>query len=495
MAEIEQKSFDLATFARAKEKMIATNDAAYNNKYNKQFRSRVKDYTPEEVERIINSGSLIEQQTLSRNYYYKDGFYKQIINYYATLLKNVGILIPNPSFGKSLSTPAINKRYVQALDYLEKMSIPTLLTNCSLRALIDGCYYGIITKLDKNVFTVLDLPAQYCCSRFKDIYGNDIIEFDVTYFNTITDLTERKNALSVYPKAIRTAYNLYQNNGKIDKRWVVVPSDVGICFPLFDGRPIFLDIIPATIQYDEAVETERVRDLDEIRKVIVQQIPHLTDGRLLFEPDEAEEIHNGTVGMLKSNPNISVLTTYADVDSIQSQTTSDASRQTTLKQMLQHVYATSGTSGEIFASTGSSTLPTSIKKDLALMMVLGNKYSVFITNIINSIYQNGNISFKYMLLPVSYYNETEYIDESFKLAQSGYSFLLPAIALGLSQKDLGNLKDLENDVLILGEKLRPLSSAYTQSGGDEEGGRPKKSADEKSEKTQENEKSLDNQVE
>jgi hypothetical protein len=36
-----------------------------------------------------------------------------------------------------------------------------------------------------------------------------------------------------------------------------------------------LDVIPATIDYDEAVETNKERDLEEIRKIIVQKIPHL----------------------------------------------------------------------------------------------------------------------------------------------------------------------------------------------------------------------------
>jgi hypothetical protein len=38
---------------------------------------------------------------------------------------------------------------------------------------------------------------------------------------------------------------------------------------------MFLSVIPATIQYDDTVDTERERDLDEIRKIIVQKIPHL----------------------------------------------------------------------------------------------------------------------------------------------------------------------------------------------------------------------------
>jgi hypothetical protein len=40
--------------------------------------------------------------------------------------------------------------------------------------------------------------------------------------------------------------------------------------------------------------------------------------------------------------------------------------------------------------------------------------------------------------------------------------------MGINQKDLIGLKELENDVLKLGEKLIPLSSSYTQANGSED---------------------------
>ena len=75
------------------------------------------------------------------------------------------------------------------------------------------------------------------------------------------------------------------------------------------------------------------------------------------------------------------------------------------------------------------------------------------------------------------------------MANSGYSFLLPALAMDISQRDLNDIKSLENDVLKLKEKLQPLSTAYTETGNV---GRPEKDAQDKSAKTIANEKSLDN---
>lgn len=509
------RNFDLTSFSRAKDKMIATNEMAYQGRWNnlRNFVTRTRDYSIEEIEAIISSGSLQEQQRLSRNYFNRDGYYRQIIIHYATLLKYAGLLIPNPTIGKKLSTSHIQKRYYLAQEYIERMNLPVTLVNFGQRALVDGSYYGIKVETDKNTFSVIDLPSGYACSRFKDIYGNDVLEFDLSYFNTITDKTEREDALAAYPKIVSKAYKEL-DRGKRKTKWLRIPKELGLCFPFFDGRPLFLNVIPATILYDEAVATERMRDAEEIKKIIVQQIPHLTDGRLLFEPDEAYEIHQGTVGMMKDNDNVRVLTSYGNISAIASHTSADKT-DNSLTRMEQNIYAQAGVSGQIFASTGSSSLQTSLTNDLALMMYLANKFSNFITNHINDIFANGNINFKYMILPVSHHNMADFVDMNFKLLGSGYSALIPAVAIGMSQRDLVNIKDLENEVLKLGDKLIPLSTSYTQSGSDpkkseegkdgedskdgkektqnpeEDGGRPKLKEEEKSEKTIENEKSLD----
>lgn len=490
MEEKKTGRFDLSSFKKAQEGMIAANDAAYDNGWGAiGNRRRSKDYTLEEIERIINSDSIPEQQKLSRTFFYKGGHYKRILLHYATLLKYAGMVIPRPSFGKSLSTTRIARKYHKAVEFVEGISVETFFTNCALRTLIDGCYYGVIQTMDKDRLTVLELPARYCATRFKDTQGNDIIEFNLDYFDTFLTKREQKAILRVYPKFISNAYEQYKG-GKRSLKWVFIPADVGVCFPFFDNQPLFLSTIPSTILLDETIETERERDLEEIRKILVQKVPHLTSGDLLFEPDEAEVMHKGSVEMMGKNKNISVLTTYADVDAVVSKTASDASRNS-IEQMSQNVYQETGVSSQLFASTGSATLDTSLKNDLALMMYLAGKFANFITNTTNTLFSDRDISFKYQILPVSYYNEEKYIDRTFKMASSGYSFLYPAIAMGISQQDLGSIKDLENDVLNLAERLKPLSSSYTQSAANSPGA-PAKEQEDKAEKTIENEESMDN---
>jgi hypothetical protein len=484
---MDEQKRDLTSFTTAISKMIAKNESSYNlTRYGRNRYERVKEYTLEEIKDILDAGSVDAQIILSRNYFERGGFYWRLLMHYATLLKYTGLLIPNPSFGKNLSESYITKKYHSAVSFIDKANLPDLFTHIGTKVLRDGSYYGVIQEVTDKSISILDLPIFYCRSRFKDKEGNDIIEFNVTYFDTIHDGEYRKKALAAYPANVVNWYKRWKAR-KVKSPWCYISTSVGICMSLIDERPVFLNIIAAELEYEDAKDINKERDLEEIRKILVQHIPHLTDGGLLFEPEEAVEMHKGAVDMMKKNENLSVLTTYADVDAIVSKTANDNSLNS-VDKALTNIYAEAGSSSQLFGTDSNLSLATSITNDMALMMVLARKMARLITSIINNKYGNANISFTYKILPVSFYNQKEYVEEALKLANSGYSFLLPALAMDLSQRELSNVKDLENDVLKLKEKLLPLSTSYTETGNV---GRPAKDAQDKSAKTVANEESLD----
>lgn len=496
-----------SNFQKAMKKMIATNDKeAFRGLFRDIRRGAQRKYSNAEIEKILESDCIQEKQNLSRYWFDKDGYYKQIIMHYANLLLYQGILIPNPKKGKKLSSAHITKKYHNALKMIEKMQLPVFLSNCAMKALTDGAYYGIKAESQKEDFVVIDLPIGYARTNFKDYQGNDIVEFNISYFNTITDLTKRNNILSVYPAFVKKAFKNFQK-GKISDPWIIIPSDYGICFPFLNGTPPFLSVISAVLSYNDSVKTEKERQKEMIKKTVVQKIPHTTDGRLVFEPEEAAEMHEGVVGMMREEENTNVITSYGDVD-VHAFNYSSAQGDSVLNRIEKDIYAQGGVSGELFASSGSASLKTSLVQDLSFIMPLMNKFSVFITNHINLIYGHADVDFKYMILPVTWFNQSDYADACFKQAGLGYSAILPAVALGLNQKDLVNIKDLENEVLQLKDKLIPLSSSYTQGKESDEkksddskevqkitekddGGHPQLKEEDRSEKTNENQESKD----
>ena len=154
---IQSKEPDFATsFAKVTDSLIATNDRAWNSTFFRSYTTSTRDYKPEEIKRIVESGSLEEQQKLSRNYFLKDGIYKKLIMYYATLLDYAGLLIPNPSFGQNLPTSHLQKRYQRAMDFIDSVPFRSIFTTFSQRTLLDGRYYGVILEKDKNLLSIID---------------------------------------------------------------------------------------------------------------------------------------------------------------------------------------------------------------------------------------------------------------------------------------------------------------------------------------------------
>lgn len=493
----EKRKDFMAVFQKANSDMVAANTEAYKGEWSyRQKTQRLKDYSSEEVDKIINSGSLNAQQQLSRNYFEKDGFYRRLIIYYANLYLYYSILIPNP-VTNNLSKNNVQKRYNNAINFIEKVNLKGIFQHCAKEALINGTYYGVIQTVDKNNLTILDLPASYCCSRYKTKENVDLVEFDVRFFNTITDKDLRDVTLEVYPKKISDWYDKY-SHGKVSSPWVFVPSDTGICFKMYDGVPTFLNVIPSTIQYDQAVDTEMARDKEEIRKIIVNKIGHLSDGTLLFEPDEVAVMHQGLVKMLNDNPNVSVMTTYGDVDSVTSKTASDSAT-SNLEKMMKNIYYEAGASSDIFSASSNLAIDTSIKNDMMLMAPLINKFENFVERMVNNFFGNTTLRFSYSILPITAYNQKDYVNLMFTLANGGYSWLLPAIASGIPQGSLKGLKYLENDILDLEKELIPLSSAYTGGANiqttENKVGAPEKDNDKKADKTEQNQISLEKQGE
>jgi hypothetical protein len=170
-------------------------------------------------------------------------------------------------------------------------------------------------------------------------------------------------------------------------------------------------------------------------------------------------MHEGVVDMLANNPDVDVITTYNKVDLLD--LSSDDDEKTEIKDMQDLIYESAGISKEFFFPTTEAGLAYSANNDLAMMMILGQRFAHFFTALLNYKFENKKIRFKLIILPLSYYNSADYTSRARELASFGYSFLTPILSTGLDQTNLANLKMLENDLLELDEILKPLQSSYT----------------------------------
>lgn len=208
--------------------------------------------------------------------------------------------------------------------------------------------------------------------------------------------------------------------------------------------------------------------------------------------------------MLADDDAIDVITTYANIslESIQDEEASASSSTSRLKKYLDSVYEDLGTSSAIFnANSGSTALTYSIKKDISLMYAWSHQYELAINSFLRKKAKSGQLYFSIKVLPTSSIFRKEDIDTYLKTAQYGYPKTMVGALIGLDAIELEQVSDFENNVLKLSNSMIPLSSSYTATTNSSEekntnttpsndisveGGRPQKSVEERTDKTERN---------
>ena len=213
--------------------------------------------------------------------------------------------------------------------------------------------------------------------------------------------------------------------------------------------------------------------------------------------------------MLKRSVGVDVLTTFADIDSIDTHDNSSSTTKDDLEKIERALFNAFGISQNLFNTDGNLSLEKSILNDESIMRNLLLQFHIFFDSIIAKKFsKKGGYVFKFYMLETTQYNYKDLSKMYKEQTQLGYSKMLPQIALGHSQSFILNTDYFENDNLKLSEIMIPPLMSSTLSGEDilgqkktststsasttedNKGGRPQKAESEKSEKTIQNNESM-----
>ena len=469
-----------------------------------------RDFTIEEIDDIIRSGEISAIRELSRYYYRTNARYRGNIDFLAALPLYDTIVTPVYEAGKGSKTQII-KAFYSACAFVEALDVKNTLGRITREWLKAGIYYGILQELGNKV-TVQDLPAEYCRTRFKDFNNLSILEFNIQYFiTTYVDEKVREAAVLNFPEVIQKAWRAWKNH-TLDNPWVMVPASAGgvtFCFAE-DSTPLLIASIPELAKAKDAVGREEKRDENELYKLLIQRMPIDSDGNLVFQLDEVEQIHQGVANMLRDLDTVDVLTTFGETTMENLQDTSAASQANNrLEKYNKNAWEALGTSQLLFNAENSSSLAYVIKRLESIMRTYLNAYDTWIRYLINSRFARTGLTFDFEILPTTAFNIKDYQGQYLQGAHFGYSQMRAGVAMGVKQRNLISMIDFENEFLDLDEKMIPLLSSYTQSGDENsakknnsgeknsstsvqvkditnKGGRPELADEEKSEKTQAN---------
>jgi hypothetical protein len=244
-------------------------------------------------------------------------------------------------------------------------------------------------------------------------------------------------------------------------------------------------------------------------KIIIQQMPLDKNGDLVFDVDEAAELHNNAVRMLGKAIGVDVLTTFADVEVADLADKSSVTSIDELDKVERAVYNSTGTAQNLFNTDGNIALDRSIVNDEASLYNLILQFESFLNVLMNRFNRTPKkFTMKVQILKTTVYNNKEMSKQFKELAAAGQgSRLLPLIALGQSQSSILANAYFETQVLDLTSIFIPPMSSNTMNSDalktakdkksksgktDEESkpGRKEKEDGEKSEKTIANRESM-----
>lgn len=455
----------------------------------------------------IISNNVEEMRAISNFYYNLNGVYERVCNYFAYLYRYDWYVVPE-IYDEEIKEEKILKDFNKVLNYLDNSYIRKISGDIALEVIKNGCYYGYLVPSNEGII-IQQLPINYCRSHYT-INGLPAVEFNMRFFDTFKDIAYRLKVLDLFPEEFKKGYILYKK-GKLEtssiydqgQGWYLLDPNNAIKFN-FNGSdiPLFINAIPALLDLDAAQDLDRKKQMQKLLKIIVQKLPLDKNGDLIFDVEEARDIHINAVTMLSNAIGCDVLTTFSDVDSIDLSDKNTTTSTDDLEKIERAVFNSFGISQNLFNTDGNLSLEKSILNDESSVRNLLLQFSIFFDKVIRKKFTNSKkYSFKLYMLETTQYNYKELSKLYKEQTQLGYSKMLPQIALGHSQSFILNSAFFENDILHLSEIMIPPLMSSTLSSEDvlgrsssnkdtKETGRPQKEDDQKSEKTIQNQESM-----
>lgn len=512
--------FNAVDFSKIKVGIKTLDDAVVNLSDLKKVNSRLAD--KKTVLEAIHNGDLHTMREISNFFYKTSGIYSRLCKYMANLYRYDWMVTPYVN-SESIKPDKIAEGFYKVLTYLDNFEIKKYLGEVALKVIRFGCYYGyLVPHADRMV--IQELPVNYCRSRFS-VNGRPVVEFNMKYFDdAFRDTTQRIKILNLFPKEFRKGYIAYKE-GRLQPDflgdtagWYLLEPENVIKFNLSgEDYPAFISVIPALIDLDEAQALDRKKMQQKLLKIIIQKMPIDKNGDLVFDVDEARELHNNAVRMLGKAIGIDVLTTFAEVEVADMADKNTTTTVDELTKVERTVYNEAGVSQMQFNTDGNIALEKSILNDEASMYNLVLQFESFLNYLIRSFNKSPKkLLYRVQILTTTIYNYKEMAKLYKEQTQLGYSKMLPQIALGQSQSSILANAYFENDVLdLINVFIPPLMSSTmnsevlnkggsgSNSGGNSgngnkqqapvekgQAGRKEKSNDEKSEKTIANRESM-----
>lgn len=419
---------------------------------------------------------------LSQFLYVLSAQYRRIIAYFATHIDLTAYnVIPNVSITEDNDDEKILQNYESTLKWIEKMNMQGQIHGILTTCLREDCFYGYIyyedgEEQDRTSFIIVPLNADYCKISSVNYNGTLNCAFDFSYF----DSSANKVYLDYWDKEFTTGYNAYQKDSK--QRWAELDPERTVVFKMdYDQLdrviPPFASLFEDIIDLIDLRGITSVKDKLSIYKLLVAEIDTLSN---TTNPDDfavsldlAVDFYNKINQILPEEIGLALSPMKIEPITFDKDATDETN---SISKANKNLWESAGVSQIMDNSklTGSTAVTAAMRFDaLFIQKPLLWQIEARVNMFLDYVLPDNGMRLKYM--QVSPYLKDEVIKNVKEACTLGLPMKTQLAALmGVSPLDMNSMLHLENDILKLQDKMVPLQSTYTQTGGSDTGGAPEK---------------------
>ena len=473
----QSKDFDFSTLFNKNSKALfsALGKLTYRDLNEYQSKEHFYLYTKDQIAKFLKDPASNEKELRKAMVYIYNAssHIRRLIQYFAGLTDLAYIIAPHKVNLESEDVKKFKVKYQKTADLLDGANISNQFSEILTVCFREDTYFGTLRESSDGI-TLQQLPSDFCqiTSREDGVFN---VSFDFSYFDS------RSNLLPFFSNEFQMKYDMYK--GKIQsnykgKKWIELdpPHSFAIKFnqdtPEYSTPP-FAGVLREVYDIEDYKNLRLSKTELENYAMLVMTLGVDSNGNWVMDFDKAKEFWSNLSSVLPEQ--IGSILTPMPIEKI-SFDHSGVAEADRITEAENNLWSASGVSSMIFNSkiTSSNALLMSIKADQALT------YSVVksIESMLNRFLKSKSYSkhFHVFFLDTSRFNRKEVSDMCFKGCQYGMPLVsMYCASLSLNQSDMMSVNWLEEKVLNITSKFKPLQSSATMSGGS---GRPQLDSEE-----------------
>lgn len=425
-------------------------------------------YTKDDIKKFLNKPKYHWKELRQAVIYLygASSHFRRLIQYFSGLSDLSYVVSPYHIDTTTASAKSVKRNYRKVLNLLSSMDIKNQFERILTVCLREDVFYGTIRETDDSTI-IQQLPSDYCTiSVIEDNVFN--VTFNFSYFD------HHKSYLALYPDEFTVKYNMYKSGSKGKWQELDAPDSFAIkankdiiSYPM----PPFAGILREIYDIEDYKDLKKAKADIENYALLVMNLPMDDEGRWKLDFKKAKEFWSNLDAVLPEEIGAVLTPMSIDKISFERNHTGDTD---SVAEAEQNLFTAAGVSSLLFNNpkASSNALLLSIKADQTLTYSIVKSIECMVNRFIHR--HNYGKYFKATFLDCSPFNRKEVGDAYLKACQYGIPMVSYYCASqGLLQDEMDGMNFLEDEVLGIKKRFKPLQSSATQSGSDSDGaGRP-----------------------